>query len=1330
MLMKMVISVCRLILLAAIIASFTQSSARAYTGELTTAEEDYLKQKEPIVFVSQTHYPPFEFVGADGNHTGMCIDLVRWIATEFGFQVHFTDTSFRQAQEAVLSGRAHILTSLFRSKKRDEVFDFTKVMFDVPASIFVIADRPDIKSKKDLRGKTVAMQAGDYAEEFLKSNDIQCSFSYTKNFAEATDLVIAGQADAIIGDEQIVLYHIYSNKLTDRIKKVGAPLYIGKNCMGTRDPNPVLVGIMNKGIDLAIKNGVLDQINRKWVGTHYSPPPTLFHQVYPFLMALIGGIFLAAAIGWFWNFELRKLVATRTAELNHYAEKLHKNEERYKFLAENMGDIVWTLDLDLVTTYVSPSIEKILGFTPAERKKHTLAEMITPESMERVTAALLEELEHDNLPGTDPQRLITVEAEYYHRNGSKVWMENRVKALRDDTGAVIGMYGVSRDITERKQAEEKIVRAGKEWERTFDSVSDLIAILDSEHRIVRTNKAMAEKLGAPPQGAVGKTCCRSVHGMDAPPAFCPHKQLLKDGRSHTAEIFEERLGGYFLVTVTPLFDSAGQLTGSVHIARDITAQKQADAAIRASEEKFRAIFNQAAVGVSLTDTRTGALLQANRKYCEITGYSQDELNKLTFQEFSHPEDLRYDLEKMQELKAGKISHYSMEKRYLRPDGITVWVTLTVSPMGFAEEEPFSHIAVIEDISEKKQLEHLMAIQRDLGVALGHTGDLDEALDICLEAALKVEDVDYGGIYLVDTQTGGLNLRAHKNLPPEFVTVASHFEKQAPQARIIAEGGTRCQSYQSLLEELDLDPAIIKERLSFDLEALTFIPIRHEGKSIGSLNVASKSLSDFSEFDRYSLEALTVQIAGALARIFADHSLKASQHNLQTLFESLDDFLFILDASGKIIGFNPVVEKRLGYTAEQLRNMHVLDVHPPGRREEAAEIVQQMLQGQATFCPVPLVTANGSEIPVETKITRGTWNHREAIFGISRDISQRLEVEKAKRSSEERLLAAIEAIDEGFVLYDTDDRLAMYNDKYLEIYKESADVMVKGTRFEDIIRTGAERGQYPEAIGRTEEWVAERLARHRDADTTLEQKLPDGRWLKIAERKVKDGSIVGFRVDITDIKRSEERTQEALREKETLLREIHHRVKNNLQMVSSLLSLQSDQTDDQQALNAFAEAESRVHSMAIVHEILYQSDKLTEINLQYYLENLSDNIFSVFTTLSSNVTITVAAEDVTFGIEQAVPCGLIVTELLTNALKYAFPGNTTGAIRIKAAYAGDRHIELTLADNGIGLPPDFDPRQLKSLGIPLVTELVEDQLEGEWTLTRNRGACWCIRWPEP
>jgi PAS domain S-box-containing protein len=155
---------------------------------------------------------------------------------------------------------------------------------------------------------------------------------------------------------------------------------------------------------------------------------------------------------------------------------LRKSERKFRFLAEKMVDIVWTIDRDFKTIYVSPSIRNVLGFTPEERKRQSLEEMITPASLQKVQAMFLEELRKDKQDNADPDRSITVEVEYYQKDGATIWMENIVKAIRDPDGEVVGMHGVSRDITDRKEMEERLLKAHERLERRVEErTAELVA---------------------------------------------------------------------------------------------------------------------------------------------------------------------------------------------------------------------------------------------------------------------------------------------------------------------------------------------------------------------------------------------------------------------------------------------------------------------------------------------------------------------------------------------------------------------------------------------------------------------------------------------------------------------------------------------------------------------------------------------------------------------------------------------------------------------------------------------------------------------------------------
>ena len=209
-------------------------------------------------------------------------------------------------------------------------------------------------------------------------------------------------------------------------------------------------------------------------------------------------------------------------------------------------------------------------------------------------------------------------------------------------------------------------------------------------------------------------------------------------------------------------------------------------------------------------------------------------------------------------------------------------------------------------------------------------------------------------------------------------------------------------------------------------------------------------------------------------------------------------------------------------------------------------------------------------------------------------------------------------------------------------------------------------------------------------------------------------------DIAQAKRGEEQLQNSLREKESLLKEIHHRVKNNLQIISSLLSLQAGQVDNPAAQAALRDMQHRVRSMALIHENLYRSDNLASVNLSTYLAQLCQRLFRAMVTESDGIQLHLELAPIHLEIDQAIPCGLLVNELVSNALKHAFPHRRGGELWVKSEILPDgAGWGLRVADNGVGLPPDFTMDHLTSLGLHLVSDLAR-QLGGHLALGPGPG----------
>jgi len=306
------------------------------------------------------------------------------------------------------------------------------------------------------------------------------------------------------------------------------------------------------------------------------------------------------------------------------------------------------------------------------------------------------------------------------------------------------------------------------------------------------------------------------------------------------------------------------------------------------------------------------------------------------------------------------------------------------------------------------------------------------------------------------------------------------------------------------------------------------------------------------------------------------------------------------------------------------------------------------------------------------------------------------------------------------LVDPEGKIAMVNQATLNLlgYRQGSELT--GRPFESILG----RRDIPADLGQIRFEEIAKAGSMSDVEVTFitrdSQELPVSLSASVVQDEAgTDQGIVYVGRDLTERKRTEEQIRASLQEKEILLKEIHHRVKNNLQIISSLLRLQSRDTQDEAALGALNESRNRVHSMAIIHETLYRSEGLARVDLATYTQKLVDYLLRSYNFSAQTIRTKIDIADVSLDMDAAICCGLIINELVSNSLKHAFPAGQGGEINIALHLHSDQQLILTVGDDGAGLPADIGLDQAESLGLQLVNMLVQ-QLQGTLELDCSQG----------
>jgi len=454
----------------------------------------------------------------------------------------------------------------------------------------------------------------------------------------------------------------------------------------------------------------------------------------------------------------------------------------------------------------------------------------------------------------------------------------------------------------------------------------------------------------------------------------------------------------------------------------------------------------------------------------------------------------------------------------------------------------------------------------------------------------------------------------------------------------------------------------------------------------------------------------------------EKSLTESETKYRMLFSNIADPVVIFDKeTHRFLDCNQSALERYGYTLDELRTMTPHQLHPSDELEE----VDKHIDDKEDISPHSYthITKKGERLFVEIHTTEVEYDGREAWISIIRDITERVQTEEVLR----RLGRAVESASDAIGMADMTGKSIYHNDAFVELLGYTVDELNAAGGPPVVYKYPNVAREVFGTITEGGSWSGEVGMKTRTGHEVL---------VFLRANCVKDDNnritgLVGIHTDITERVQAEEQIQKDLKEKEILLKEIHHRVKNNLQIVGSLLGLQAKHIKDKQALEMFEESRNRVRSMALVHENLYRSKDFANINFAKYIKNLTDQLVKTYIIDSGKIELDVKVEDVCTGIDQAIPCGLVINELVSNALKHAFPPSLKrkGKIEIAVHSMEADEIELTVKDNGVGIPKELDIRKTESLGLKLVTILAEDQLDGKVTLDRSGGTKFTIRFKQ-
>jgi len=456
---------------------------------------------------------------------------------------------------------------------------------------------------------------------------------------------------------------------------------------------------------------------------------------------------------------------------------------------------------------------------------------------------------------------------------------------------------------------------------------------------------------------------------------------------------------------------------------------------------------------------------------------------------------------------------------------------------------------------------------------------------------------------------------------------------------------------------------------------------------------------------------------------AENALRERETKFRSLAESITDIFFAMDKDLQIIYWNKATENTSGISAKEATGKSIYEVFPNVRGNNTEKVYLEVLKTKLPKTFINEFKSEGKTFSFEVSV----YSSPEGLSVFTKDITEQRRVEETIRESEERYRSLFENMIGGFafcqMFYDEGQP---YDFKYLQVNKAFEKITgvknVTGRNISEVIPNLRETN--PELFE-----IYGRVALTGKIES-FETYLPAiDAWLSISVYSPAKEFFIAIFEDITESKISERTIRASLKEKEVLLRELYHRTKNNMQVISSLIGLKSASLNDERMVNILHEMKNRIQTIALVHQKLYQSQNLSRVDLKEYITDLVNLLASSYISEQDKITFTLDLENINVLIDTAVPCGLIINELISNSFKHAFPGDRKGNISVKLKKLEDDAIELVISDNGIGIPEGYNLMEKNTLGMQVFYNIVTEQLMGNVKIESKNGLAFTIHFKD-